>query len=547
MKKMLSNAAILVALLFIAFSSKGQKVLKVGETFDINVQTTKRYQAFKSSSTDKTIKQVVFQKEFYSQNSSYVKLYFEGFDLAPGDYIAITGKESGEVLIYGGKGKIVDQQGTMISNFWSRVLFDERVEVKLYSSGNVGYYKGFSITKVAYGYSNDKINQILDTNAKTNSICSSDNKERIACYEGTEMFNKGKAVARLLINGSSLCTGWLLGSEGHLMTNNHCIGSSSAANNTDFIFDYQHASCTGSATLPSNVVAESATLIKTSSSLDYTLVRLPVNPTNTYGYLSLSPNAPSVGDRIYIPQHPGGRLKEIAVTADGNPATVNCTGNCGSRSTTYFADTEGGSSGSPVIDYNTNEVIAIHNTGGCPNGSSGRCDQLISAIGSDMPANGIGDGTGGGGSDPDPDVCSSTVNAFPYSESFESGDGWTQATGDNGNWVRDANGTPSSNTGPSDAVNGSFYMYLEASSNGTAGEIGANATARLTSPCFDLSSVSTATFSFNYHMYGSNVGSLLLEGSTDGINWSSLWSESGNQGNQWNSASVNLRRLFRPI
>ncbi len=137
--------------------------------------------------------------------------------------------------------------------------------------------------------------------------------------------------------------------------------------------------------------------------------------------------------------------------------------------------------------------------------------------------------------------CATTVSSFPYSESFESGDGWTQADGDDGDWVNDASGTPSSNTGPSSGADGSFYMFTEASSNNSTGAIGSNATTILVSPCFDLSGETEATFSFQNHMYGTSVGSLELEISTNaGNSWSSLWSLSGNQGNQWNTVSLNL-------
>ena len=40
---------------------------------------------------------------------------------------------------------------------------------------------------------------------------------------------RAKAVARLLIGGTSACTGWLIGSEGHLLTNEHCIHNASDA------------------------------------------------------------------------------------------------------------------------------------------------------------------------------------------------------------------------------------------------------------------------------------------------------------------------------
>lgn len=136
--------------------------------------------------------------------------------------------------------------------------------------------------------------------------------------------------------------------------------------------------------------------------------------------------------------------------------------------------------------------------------------------------------------------CSGTVSSYPYTEGFESGAGWTQEGGDDGDWVNYSGSTPSTGTGPSSASEGSFYLYLEASTNGTPGQIGNNATAILGSPCFDLSGATSADFSFQYHMYGANMGSLTVEATDDDLTWTSLWSQSGNLGNQWNSANIDL-------
>ncbi|OJJ17878.1 hypothetical protein BKI52_28895 [marine bacterium AO1-C] len=139
----------------------------------------------------------------------------------------------------------------------------------------------------------------------------------------------------------------------------------------------------------------------------------------------------------------------------------------------------------------------------------------------------------------DVSACSG-VNSFPYSESFESGLGlWTNATsGDDLDWTRDSGGTPSSNTGPSSGSNGSFYMYVEASGNGTGFP---NKVATLNSPCFDISALTNPTFKFDYHMYGSQVNNLKLEVSTNnGGTWTQAFTKSGNQGNSWLSESVDL-------
>ncbi|WP_339894007.1 immunoglobulin-like domain-containing protein, partial [uncultured Algibacter sp.] len=136
--------------------------------------------------------------------------------------------------------------------------------------------------------------------------------------------------------------------------------------------------------------------------------------------------------------------------------------------------------------------------------------------------------------------CSGEITSYPYAESFENTIGlWTQSSADDINWTIDANGTPSGSTGPSSAVQGSYYIFVEASGNGTGYP---NKQAIINSPCYDLSTSTSATFSFNYHMYGAaDMGTITLEASNDnGISWTPIWSESGNKGNNWLSTNIDL-------
>ncbi|MBO6881892.1 immunoglobulin-like domain-containing protein, partial [Winogradskyella sp.] len=136
--------------------------------------------------------------------------------------------------------------------------------------------------------------------------------------------------------------------------------------------------------------------------------------------------------------------------------------------------------------------------------------------------------------------CTSGITTYPYTEGFEGSIGaWTQSTADDLNWLVDAGGTPSNNTGPSSAVQGSDYIYVEASGNGTGYP---NKRAIITSPCFDLSGLTTPAFSFKYHMFGaSDMGSITVELSDDdGASWASIWSQTGNQGNQWLTVDLDL-------
>ncbi len=136
-------------------------------------------------------------------------------------------------------------------------------------------------------------------------------------------------------------------------------------------------------------------------------------------------------------------------------------------------------------------------------------------------------------------VCPTSISNFPYTEGFESGLGqWSQSGGDDLDWTRDSGGTPSNSTGPSSAYEGIWYMYIEASNPNFPSK-----TAGLISPCFDLTGMQTASLTFQYHMYGTAADmDLDVQISTDGgASWSNaIWSQTGNQGNQWNSATANL-------
>ncbi|NQY07575.1 MAG: trypsin-like peptidase domain-containing protein, partial [Flavobacteriaceae bacterium] len=355
------------------------KPLQVADIFDLNLSAKESYRNVKTG--------LVYQEQFQSEGAGFIKLYIENFDLKPGDYMEVYNPNTGDVFIYSEKGKVVGTKENpyMISEFWTGTIMGDHIIVSLFSkNANKSGHYGFDITQVSYGYSVEMIERIATRSPDDNtifSICGADDKEAIVCYDGTEMYRKGEAVCRLLINGGGLCTGWLLGCEGNVMTNNHCIGTAAAANNTDFMFNYRYTTCGGTVDATSDIVATSSTFEYTDAGDDFTIVQLPVNPTATYGYLSLASVGASVGERIYIPQHPGGRRKEIAVVTDTDPdaggfaQVANAGGTIG-----YNCDTEGGSSGSPVLRYNDNLVISIHCHGGCPNSSFGTSTEMIATL-----------------------------------------------------------------------------------------------------------------------------------------------------------------------
>ncbi len=123
-----------------------------------------------------------------------------------------------------------------------------------------------------------------------------------------------------------------------------------------------------------------------------------------------------------------------------------------------------------------------------------------------------------------------TVNQFPYTESFENGSygAWYNAQA-NGSWSTHAGLTFSSNTGPTIAQSGSYYVYCEGSGHESA-------TYDLQA-AFDFSNFNNISLTFYTHLYGSASSHLRLQVSTDnGNSWSSnLWSQSGSGSTAWTS------------
>ncbi|MBQ4819310.1 T9SS type A sorting domain-containing protein [Aquimarina sp. MMG016] len=185
----------------------------------------------------------------------------------------------------------------------------------------------------------------------------------------------------------------------------------------------------------------------------------------------------------------------------------------------------------------TAEFIRVQGKGHSWNGGNINTSQEIWNFFSRFDIDGEIDGT----SPPPPpvDTCSGDISSFPYNESFESSLGqWSQSSNDDLNWTRDSGGTPSNNTGPSNGADGSFYLYVEASGNGTGFP---NKRAILNSPCLDFSTIPSPRLNFQYHMFGSAINSLVVEARTDNTgDWINVFNRNGNQGNSWNAASIDL-------
>ncbi|KAF4029586.1 Trypsin-like peptidase domain [Phytophthora infestans] len=249
----------------------------------------------------------------------------------------------------------------------------------------------FSVTNsdaTCYGFVVDAYYYVLMDNdnpisATDESICAADNtKEAICYYDDTNTrtaFLAARSVARLLISkglgASAGCTGWLIGNEGHLMTNHHCVSTDDEASSTTAEFMAEadvcsdSVSCASWGACPGDLVSMSVELIHADEELDYALLKLPDDGAaiaQKYGYLRLKTRDGVVGEQVYIPQHPLYKGKRIAMVDDyaNNVALLSLkASSCGGSGYSYSGDTQSGSSGSPVISFADHGVIALHHCG----------------------------------------------------------------------------------------------------------------------------------------------------------------------------------------
>lgn len=117
---------------------------------------------------------------------------------------------------------------------------------------------------------------------------------------------------------------------------------------------------------------------------------------------------------------------------------------------------------------------------------------------------------------------------------------WFNTADDAMDWLVKNGPTQTSRTGPeADASGNGNYIYIETSDSPCQN----GKEAILESTCMLIQGdVALCQFSFQYHMYGRDMGSLSLEISEDdGANWNVIWEKQGDQGDNWNQVFIDLQ------
>ncbi|GLE09591.1 hypothetical protein PINS_up021319 [Pythium insidiosum] len=299
-----------------------------------------------------------------SPKASYIAVQFSDYRVNDGDLVIVRSPDAATAFMYGVEG--VERQ----SNFMAGLVPGESAVIEYIPGGNATSSTSapaFRISSYSRGFPD---------RAQTESVCGVDSMVQAKCFAPGQplagarplAYERGLAVARLLVEGSHACTGWLFGSAGHLMTNAHCVADEAMANKMQVEMAAESGSCgqtcEGWLACRGQTVAMTTTLVARNPTHDYAVLKLPDSADLwPYGYLTLRRDGGKLNEEIYIPNHSKAWGKRVSyIQDDGRHVFIDNfseAGTCARNGLRFMGDIVGGASGSPVIAASDNRVLGL--------------------------------------------------------------------------------------------------------------------------------------------------------------------------------------------
>ncbi len=286
---------------------------------------------------DQSGDKLVFSAVIQRPGSPWLSIHFSTFNLGQHSYMIITS-------LY--DGKLQKHNQTTLNQWYNNSAFfnGDAVKIELYAAqGDQNIF--FNVDELVVG----------DWFSPGESICGPTD-DRIPSSD--------PATGRIVNIG---CTGWII-PDGDIVTAGHCLDATSAN-----ILEFNVPLSTPGGTIQHPGPEDQYSIDQSS--------RIFVNGGigNDYGVCKVFPNSvtglmPKEAQQAYFTLVQDLTVDPIRITGYGvDDGTANQTQqthfgpNAGSSGTTmrYVVDTQGGNSGSPVIDENTHFAVGVHTHGGC--------------------------------------------------------------------------------------------------------------------------------------------------------------------------------------
>ena len=185
----------------------------------------------------------------------------------------------------------------------------------------------------------------------------------INCLEGQGWQKEKNAVAAIIIDGRYLCTGSLVNTTSKdnrpfFLTADHCLNGHDALNNENcdywtFYWNYESPDCNNPINEPEHYTTNGAVVLANNSISDFALLYLNEDPRDNSCikkyYLGWD-NFGNSGTSVIGIHHPKGDIKKIATKNTAPTTSGNFWSLYWDQTTNGYSVTEGGSSGSPLIN-----------------------------------------------------------------------------------------------------------------------------------------------------------------------------------------------------
>jgi lysyl endopeptidase len=344
----ISTISLLLGAILLTIGSVKAQV-KIGSVLPQSSETPHPYAVGKPG------RPVVWQERVISPGAKVLRVHFVGFSLSPGDYLTISGPDGSEALTYEGNGPYGD------GDFWSVTIDGNEAVIALHGGPSPGY--GYRIDSIAHGdFALDDAEAI---EADDETDCKS-GYENVACHEDNPQFCAGQqAVAKLTFQADGkmyVATGWLViaKSKNILITNAHNLTDDKVARSTNVDFNYQTPKCNGGPAGRDRYEVFKVLERNDSDDLDYVLVQLLGNAEKKWKPLRASTKDIKEKSAIWVPQHPGGEVKQVGWFVDNaHKALCTVAGFRAPNDVKLMCAAVPGTSGSPVLDGATPKETAI--------------------------------------------------------------------------------------------------------------------------------------------------------------------------------------------
>ncbi|MDR0438060.1 MAG: S1 family peptidase [Bacteroidales bacterium] len=270
------------------------------------------------------------------------------------------------------KGTKNDEQG-----FATGLIYGDQIILEYYLPNHVQETGLISIAYVVHGY---RYILLPDNHEKSSGSCNIN----VNCPQGQDWQDEKNAVALILVNGNRYCSGSLINTTANdnrplFLTADHCLGgwgnnyvkydaiTAPNLSHWSFYWHYEAPTCVNA--LPTTIYSTvGATVVSNNNVSDFALLQLTENPAEATGvtpyYLGWD-RSENVGIGGVGIHHPSGDIKKITpyIIAPLSTYYLNNSESVGAthwRVTWSEGTTEGGSSGSPLINSDRRIIGQLH-------------------------------------------------------------------------------------------------------------------------------------------------------------------------------------------